>query len=256
MTAKRAVLVLHGYSQNANIFSKRLGALRKEAKDVELVFIDAPHILQPVDVTGEHVNNPALNFELSTTEPLEQDPELIARAWWQPNPERTKGIGLADSLAVVKDVLQKRKFDGVMGFSQGAAFAAIIAALLEKPETYPPFLVDGKPPHPPMQFCIAVSGFKLTDPICDPIFTPSFSTRTLHVLGRNDIIVIEERSRKLIDVSSNKRVEEHDGGHFVPSQGNWRKFLAEFLRNPFGDIPSPGRVAVSATPSRTATPIS
>lgn len=75
------------------------------------VFIDAPHILQPVDVTGEHVNNPALNFELSTTEPPQQDPELIARAWWQPNPERTKGIGLADSLAVVKDVLQKRKFD-------------------------------------------------------------------------------------------------------------------------------------------------
>ncbi len=34
--------------------------------------------------------------------------------------------------------------------SQGAALAAIVAALLEKPESYPPFLVDGKPPHPPM----------------------------------------------------------------------------------------------------------
>jgi hypothetical protein len=79
-----------------------------------IVFINAPHILQPVDIAGEHVNNSALNFELSTTELPpggEKDPELIPRAWWQPNPERTKGIGLAESLAVIKDVLQTRKFD-------------------------------------------------------------------------------------------------------------------------------------------------
>ncbi|KAM6502694.1 hypothetical protein JOM56_002671 [Amanita muscaria] len=33
----KTVLALHGYTQNANIFSKRLGALRKECgKDIEL----------------------------------------------------------------------------------------------------------------------------------------------------------------------------------------------------------------------------
>jgi len=43
-------------------------------------------------------------------------------------------------------------WDGIshIALSQGAAFAAIVTALLEKPETYPPFLIDGKPPHPPM----------------------------------------------------------------------------------------------------------
>jgi hypothetical protein len=81
---------------------------------IHTVFVDAPHILQPVDVAGEHVNNPALSYEFSTTElpPREEkDPELIPRAWWQPNPERTRGIGLAESLAVIKDVLLTRKFD-------------------------------------------------------------------------------------------------------------------------------------------------
>ena len=52
--------------------------------------------------------------------------------------------------------------------SQGAAMAALMSALvshpkfnpdnrfvylfpyLEKPEVFPPFLVDGKPPHPPL----------------------------------------------------------------------------------------------------------
>lgn len=41
----------------------------------------------------------------------EQDPALTPRAWWRPNPERTKGVGLEDSIAVVRDVLKTRKFD-------------------------------------------------------------------------------------------------------------------------------------------------
>ncbi|KAJ3519634.1 hypothetical protein NMY22_g13112 [Coprinellus aureogranulatus] len=33
---------------------------------------------------------------------------------------------------------------------QGAAFAAVLPALLEKPHTHPEFLVDGQPVHPPL----------------------------------------------------------------------------------------------------------
>lgn len=42
--------------------------------------------------------------------------------------------------------------------------------------------------------------------------SPSYSTPTLHVIGKNDIIVYEERSKALVEVSANRRVEEHDGG--------------------------------------------
>lgn len=153
MAARRTVLVLHGYSQNGNVFSKRLGALRREAKDIEFVFVDAPHVLQPIDLINAHARNPALNFDDQPSEQeadQDQDPTLTPRAWWRPNPERTKGIGLEESLAVIRDVLKTRRFIGVMGFSQGAALAAIVAALLEKPEAYPPFLINGKSPHPPM----------------------------------------------------------------------------------------------------------
>jgi hypothetical protein len=45
--------------------------------------------------------------------------------------------------------------------------------------------------------------------------SPSYSTPTLHVIGRNDVIVIEERSKVLLEVSANKRVEEHDGGVYL-----------------------------------------
>ena len=52
---------------------------------------------------------------------------------------------------------------------------------------------------------------------------PGYSTPTLHILGKTDIVVVEERSRQLIEVSENPRVEEHDGGDsylLVPSVSN------------------------------------
>jgi len=57
-----------------------------------------------------------------------------------------------------------------------------------------------------------VAGFKVAGPLSAAVFAEGYTTPTLHVLGRNDILVVEERSRVLIDVSLGKRVEEHDGG--------------------------------------------
>ncbi|KDR75531.1 hypothetical protein GALMADRAFT_248001 [Galerina marginata CBS 339.88] len=210
MSVARRVLVLHGYSQNAIIFNKRLGALRKECKDMDFVIVNAPHILLPTELFGppDDVSQAEAPVQVDTS----PDPNLAQRAWWKANRERTLAAGLQDSIMLIRELLREQTFAGVFGFSQGAAFAAVLSALLERPHLYPPFLVDGKPPHPPFQFCVAVSGFKLRDPFCDPIFTPGYSTPTLHVLGKTDVVVVEERSRELIKVSANARVEEHDGG--------------------------------------------
>ena len=62
------------------------------------------------------------------------------------------------------------------------------------------------------KFCVSVSGFKIAGPISAAIFSEGYATPTLHVLGKNDVIVVEERSRVLINISTGKRVEEHDGG--------------------------------------------
>jgi hypothetical protein len=57
-----------------------------------------------------------------------------------------------------------------------------------------------------------VSGFKVAGPLSNAVFGEGYATPTLHVLGKNDILVVEERSRVLINVSTGKRVEEHEGG--------------------------------------------
>ena len=57
-----------------------------------------------------------------------------------------------------------------------------------------------------------MSGFKVAGPLSAAIFSEGYATPTLHILGKNDILVVEERSRVLINVSIGKRVEEHNGG--------------------------------------------
>jgi len=129
------------------------------------------------------------------------------------------------------------------------------------------------------EFCVSVSGFRVGDPVADVIFGHSYSTPTLHVLGKNDVIVVEERSQKLIQANSSPRVEMHDGGspshfchfyndfesvhcftnyyyfagHFVPSQTRWRKFFREYLKNPAGNIPSPALSGVHSSGKSTPT---
>ncbi|KAI0821037.1 FSH1-domain-containing protein [Irpex lacteus] len=252
--APRKILVLHGFAQSGTVLQKRMGAVRKACKGVELVYIDAPHVLTPADL-AETFNSPE---ELGAAEATETDPALQPRAWWKTDAERTKTAGAEESFAFLRDILSKDHYDGIFGFSQGACMAAWLTALLERPETFPPFLVDGKPPHPPFQFCVAVAGFKPNSPLAQAIIGESISTPVLHVIGRNDVIVVEERSQTLLDVTPNKRVEYHDGGHFVPSKANWRAFFRDYLlKAPAdADVPSPSASTAASQPaSGAATPV-
>ncbi|KAJ7216518.1 FSH1-domain-containing protein [Mycena pura] len=253
---KKTVLALHGFSQNATIFAKRLGALRRQCgKAVEFVFVDAPIILQPADLVESTLASASESQPASTLDALDATDAIEteqARAWFRWMPHKSEAVGLPESIEFLRDVLKSRHFDGVIGFSQGAGMAGFLAALLERPHAYPAFLVDGQPPHPPFEFCVAVSGFRLPGPIGDVVFSSNYTTPTLHIIGRNDVVVIEERSRQLVRASENARVEEHDGGHFVPSKADWRRFLAAYLQDPGGNVPSPASSLPTTTPGSSA----
>ncbi|TFY58271.1 hypothetical protein EVG20_g8221 [Dentipellis fragilis] len=274
------VLMLHGYTQNADIFRKRLSALRKTCgKAIEFVFVDAPIVLYPADLAETFGTAAPSTDDASSSGGLAalgaaeataatDDPKLTPRAWWKANAARTKADGMDESVVWLRDLLKEQKFDGIFGFSQGAAMAVILAGLLERPEVYPQFLVDGQAPHPPFKFCVSVSGFEPAGEIPAALFTSPINTPTLHVIGKNDVVVAEERSRKALDLTTNGRVEWHDGGaplyrvhltvsahecrshspgHFVPSKANWRNFFKAYLLDPLGDVPGPGpHAAISA----------
>ncbi|KAF7315955.1 FSH1 domain-containing protein [Mycena indigotica] len=213
------ILALHGYSQNAIAFEKRLTALRKTCgAEVEFVCLAGPLLLAS---QLPNTNIPAFD----SSDAIEANE---SRAWIQWRKDDPNHHGFPETLALLRDTLSERHFDGVLGFSQGAAMAALLCALLERPHIYPPFSIDGKAPHPPLKFCIAVSGFRVPGTIGDLVFPKNmkFDTPTLHIIARNDSIVAEKSSRELAALWKISRVEIHEGGHRIPTQQSWSELMA------------------------------
>jgi len=72
------------------------------------VFLDAPIVLEPVDIPGHTLQLLQAADSLFT---LKEEEELKPRAWWRSNDERTVYYGMEKTMDVVKDVLSKSKFD-------------------------------------------------------------------------------------------------------------------------------------------------
>jgi len=240
------ILALHGYTSNGESFRIKMSAIRKlVASQAEFFFAEAPLVLEPVDMPGFR-ESAAPRSGAST--PL----DLVPRGWWRANEDRTVYHGAEESIQYIKELMIKEKFDGVFGFSQGASFAGLLCALLEKPHLYPAFLVHGQPPQPPFEFGIFVGGFKPLDAKLLPLFDTKIVTPTLHVMGNNDFVVVESRGLSLVEACESPRVERHEGGHFVPSSGPWRKFFQSYIASFAADstvssvdLPSPSAPLLS-----------
>lgn len=70
-----------------------------------LVFLDAPLVLQPADLFG------ASTADLGASEANADDPTLTPRGWYKHSLDKTKAIGLDESLLLLRDTLKERKFD-------------------------------------------------------------------------------------------------------------------------------------------------
>ena len=104
----------------------QLAALRKSfGKDLEFgepqsppdwpyfeyntVFINAPHVLEPVDLTGHGITLDTLGA--SEASAASEDPALKPRAWYKTDPTRTRTDGLEESLAFLRDTLKTHRFE-------------------------------------------------------------------------------------------------------------------------------------------------
>ncbi|KAJ7447720.1 serine hydrolase-domain-containing protein [Mycena galericulata] len=155
-------------------------------------------------------------------------------AWFIWVPQCTRHICMRDVSTVIESfdhirtVLEAQgPFQGILGFSQGAAFAAMILAFMENPDLDQNLLRNVK--HPAFEFAAMVSGF--VAPTQEFPLPPRIRTPSLHIMGLNDIMVAPEISTKLADRFETAQVEIHQGGHFIPRTRAWRSFLCEYLRS-------------------------
>jgi pimeloyl-ACP methyl ester carboxylesterase len=239
------LLFLHGFTQSGPLFAAKCGALRKTLAKafpagITLSFPTAPRRLSPTDVSFLHGGNESKNQGGGE----EEEEEVDAWAWWQRKGSSGSAYtyeGLDEGLGRIAQVLRDEgPFDGVVGFSQGGAAAAMVASLLEPARRdafqslhaagggipFPAsFAADAdadehRAIHPPLKFAVSYSGFAPQGP--NPyraFYEPRIETPMLHFLGSLDTVVEESKSLALVEACENSegRVVYHPGGHFLPS---------------------------------------
>jgi len=154
--------------------------------------------------------------------------------------------GLEEGLAVVAGVLREQgPFDGVIGFSQGAALAAMVASLLE-PDRKAAFAAaaapdsQGRMPYPepfaelehlPLKFAASFAGFAAENQAYIGFYEPKIQTSFLAVVGTMDTVVDESWTSKLVEACQDVRVVAHPGGHFVPGSKKEVGVVADFIKS-------------------------
>ncbi|TFK53891.1 hypothetical protein OE88DRAFT_1127947 [Heliocybe sulcata] len=245
-SSARKILVLHGYSQNAYLLKDWFAPVQAACTedDIEFVFVDGPFALTQEEIPSGLTPTPDLPFIVEAPKSLD-DPALVPRAWCRSYPDINDTTGLEISIEKFRDILRNNHYEGVLGFSQGSYMAVILTALLENPDVYPPFLVDGKAPHPPFKFCVAISGFLPKSPLFPALFSTPLDTPTLHIQGRSDGITSKEAKQTLVDVpSTNRKYLTHQGGHVIPIEHGWLGLFRDFFRNPGADLVLPDDAAL------------
>ncbi|GMJ11740.1 hypothetical protein like AT1G09280 [Hibiscus trionum] len=238
---KLRILCLHGFRQNASSFKGRSASLAKKLKSIaELVFIDAPHELPFIYQSCTEANNSCVPSSGRHSPPPENckrkyawlvAPDFggeveadwkIANQPFDPLQYQQQTDGFDVSLAYLKKVFSEQgPFDGILGFSQGAAMAALLGAQRDKLKGEIDF-----------RFVIVCSGFAL--PFADighnPINCPS-----LHIFGSDpdkDRQITSHTSRYLASRFEEgcSVVIEHECGHIIPTRSPYIDNIKDFLK--------------------------
>jgi predicted esterase len=225
---KQRILCLHGYGQSATFFNQRIGSLRKGEGCLSvslirfLLFHPFPHPLAALKPLVEDFTFVDGTFP-ATAEFLGESERGSALSWWQWEDAARASLsyqykGVDRSLERILKVVDERgPFDGVLGFSQGAAMAALLCL---------------RPPRrPPFRYAILVSGFVPRDPHWSEAFEapPASSLASLHVYGQTDESVPPPSCLRLARCFVDPVVHAHPGGHAVPSDATFRALLKEFV---------------------------
>ncbi len=113
-------------------------------------------------------------------------------------------------------------FDGLFGFSQGAALTGLLAAVNEAEY----HSVSGESWF---DFAVMVGGFKSDSPRHAKLFERSIALPSVHVMGRSDGIEPISHSRILASALEVPLVIELSGGHIVTCIDSVTHPLAQFL---------------------------
>jgi hypothetical protein len=220
---KLRVLCLHGYHGNAEVLRAQLTPLANGLDDlVEFVYVDAPSL-----AAGDFGWWHAEAAEITTA-------------------ERGAGVGRGAKRyrgwqktrdAIVSAFTLQGPFDGVFGFSQGAALASLLVGLRSHDG-----LVGNKPGSPEggilsrakslnFDFAAMAGGFVVADADLAGLYgeRSNYDLPTVHIIGRSDAVVPNHASFGLASKFNNPLILAHEGGHIISNAPQIRQGFRTFL---------------------------
>lgn len=234
------LLCLPGYLQSGKAFAEKSSGLRKiltKKLNYELDYIDPPTLIG----TKEELPFVLSADEAEANEKWNQIVENnLNRCWWiHTDDGQYKGFQLAVDY-VVNIVKEKGPYDGIIGFSQGAAMSAVMANIIG----------NLLPEHGSFKAAILFSSFAFTVPVnsedtmndinsevkeldeyskkvilapgFEGYFAPpqQFPTTVASIFGSEDMVVPPIRSEYLTEQYPELCVVkfQHDGGHYLPNK--------------------------------------
>jgi predicted esterase len=152
-------------------------------------------------------------------------------AWWFASDDGLTYRHSDTSLAYLASVLTTQgPFDGVFGFSQGGCCAAVLAAALEQPDVAKRAFGLAEFDHPPLRFCVSLSGFPPRATAFQQVLgTYKATTKALFVAGRSDQLLPVELTEKLAALFNNASMHYHVDGHVIPQDAEFISALETLL---------------------------
>ena len=216
--------------------NRSLPISKKYPGGLQLLYPTGPIRLLPADIPGFDINA------------AQGDTESDSWGWWKREIGGGRYIGIEEGLDSICQIIKEAGgVDGVIGFSQGAAAAAMVASLLE-PGRLTAFEAVGKG-HPEalgypkswiemmretgqgqLEFAVSYSGFYSPNELYKGFYEPKIATPMCHFIGSLDSVVEEKRSLALVDVCMDARQVYHPGGHFVPAGKEMVGVLLAFIK--------------------------
>jgi acetyl esterase/lipase len=218
---KLRVLCLHGYHGSGEILRAQLEKLVDGTEtQVEYVTLDAPSLAGGDFGWWHSTDGPSSQV---VDDPGVDGGRKHYRGW-----TRTR-----DWLVSTFD--EQGPFDGVLGFSQGAALVGLATGLRApggKATDERPLVFD---------FAVVVSGFRSVDSNQAALYTheDSFHLPSFHIIGRSDYIVPPAKSLDLASAFAAPTVVKHTGGHVIASTPEVREGFRHFLQDRLRDHLAP-----------------
>ena len=184
----------------------------------------------------------ALNLQLVAPDgPFDHPEDRSLRQWWDRHDSTYQGLEI--SMQILQDLWDSEgSIVGIIGFSQGARFAHLIALLNQFARSQG----HAKVPFKGLQSVIQVAGYDRPLPenwsstleACgcrmeDHSSSINIDIPSLHIWGLTDPLIPPSESQSVMASYQNPKAHEHEGGHHVPMKTpNIRAYL-DFLKQAY-----------------------